>query len=194
MTFGMYAATFLTPLYLQNIRHDSAALAGLEMLPMSIAFFFIARKSGELAVRFGPRAVMAGGTAAMGVGLLILSAVSLEWSPTSNLVLVEIGFLVAGIGLGLNAGPVVSAAVSAAPESHAGTASGIVNTARIVGATLGVAVLGAVYASKAGQTSTDAAGIVEGFRYAMWGAAASELLGTVVALFFIRDDALRRES
>jgi MFS transporter, DHA2 family, methylenomycin A resistance protein len=194
MTFGMYATTFLTPLYLQNIRHDSAALAGLEMLPMSVAFFFIARKSGKLAVRFGPRAVMAGGTAAMGVGLLILSAVSLEWSPASNLVLVEIGFLVAGIGLGLNAGPVVSAAVSAAPESHAGTASGIVNTARIVGATLGVAVLGAVYASKAGQTSTDAAGIVEGFRYAMWGAAASELLGTVVALFFIRDDALRRES
>ena len=88
----------------------------------------------------------------------------------------------------------MSAAVSAAPESHAGTASGIVNTARIVGATLGVAVLGAVYASKAGQTATDAAGIVEGFRYAMWGAAASELLGTVVALFFIRDDALRRKS
>jgi hypothetical protein len=138
--------------------------------------------------------VMAGGTAAMGVGLLILSAVSLEWSAASNLVLVEIGFLVAGIGLGLNAGPVVSAAVSAAPESHAGTVSGIVNTARIVGATLGVAVHGAVYASKAGQTSTDAAGIVEGFRYAMWGAAASELLSTVVALFFIRDDALRRES
>ncbi|HLL28917.1 MAG TPA: MFS transporter [Xanthobacteraceae bacterium] len=193
MTFGMYATTFLTPLYLQNVLHDSAVVAGIEMLPMSVSFLIVGRASGKLAIRFGPRAVMAGGTAAMGAGLLILSAVSLDWSLAANVALVESGVLIAGVGLGLNAGPVVSAAVSAAPESYAGVASGIVNTARIVGATLGVAVLGAVYASKAGQTAADAAGIVEGFRLAMWGAAASELVGTVVALLFIRSDALRRE-
>jgi len=193
MTFGMYATTFLTPLYLQNVRHDSAFVAGLEMLPMSVAFLFIARASGRLAVRFGPRAVMAGGTAAMGAGLLIVSAVSLDWSATANFVLVELGFLVAGVGLGLNAGPVVSAAVSAAPETYSGVASGIVNTARIVGATLGVAVLGAVYAAKTGQTTAEPAQVIEGFRLAMWGAGASELLGTLVALLFVRSDALRRE-
>ena len=192
MTFAMYATMFLLPLYLQSVRHNTAFLTGIQMLPMSISFFFVSRASGKLAVRFGPRAMMAAGTFAMGAGVFLLSLLDTEIS-MSNLALIESGMVLIGLGLGLNTGPVVSVAVSAAPESHAGTASGILNTARIVGATLGVAILGAIYAAKAGQSAAGPAEIVEGFRYAMWGAVASELMGTLIALFFIRGNALERD-
>jgi hypothetical protein len=129
----------------------------------------------------------------MGAGVFLLSLINTEIS-TANLILIESAMVLIGLGLGLNTGPVVSVAVSAAPESHTGTASGILNTARIVGATLGVAILGAIYAAKAGQTGSDATQIVEGFRHAMWGGVASELMGTAVALLFIRRNALERDA
>jgi EmrB/QacA subfamily drug resistance transporter len=192
MTFAMYATVFLVPIYLQNVRGDSAFIAGVQMLAMSISFFFVARWSGRLAVRLGPRAMMASGTFAMAVGIFLLSLLSVEVN-LLNLLLVQSAMVLVGVGMGLNTGPVVSVAVSAAPESHAGTASGILNTARIVGATLGVAILVAIFAAKAGQTGSDPARIVDGFRYAMWGGVASELMGTLVALLFIRKNALQRD-
>ncbi len=193
MTFAMYATMFLLPLYLQTIRHNTAFLTGIQMLPMSAAFFFVSQASGKLAVRFGPRAMMVAGTFAMGAGLFLLSSLNTEIS-SANLALIESAMVLIGVGLGLNTGPVVSVAVSAAPESHAGMASGILNTARIVGATLGVAVLVAIYAAKAGLPAAGPAEIVEGFRYAMWGGVASELMGTIVALLFIRKNALERDT
>src|SRR6185312_11388160 len=151
MTFAMYATVFLVPIYLQNVRGDSAFIAGVQMLAMSISFFFVARWSGQLAVRFGPRAMMASGTFAMAAGIFLLSLLSVEVN-LLNLFLIQSAMVLVGTGMGLNTGPVVSVAVSAAPESHAGTASGILNTARIAGATLGVAILVAIFAAKAGQT------------------------------------------
>jgi EmrB/QacA subfamily drug resistance transporter len=192
MTFAMYATVFLVPIYLQSVRGDSAFTAGMQMLAMSISFFFVARWSGRLAVRFGPRAMMAAGTLAMAAGIFLLSLLDAEVSQL-DLLLVQAAMVLVGTGMGLNTGPVVSVAVSAAPESHAGTASGILNTARIVGATLGVAILGAIFAAKAGQSAGSAPEIVAGFRYAMWGGVASELMGTVVALVFIRGNALARD-
>ncbi len=167
-------------------------MAGIQMLPMSVSFFLVARASGKLAVRIGPRAMMAGGTFAMATGVFLLSLLTAEIN-VANLVLVESAMVLTGVGMGLNTGPVVSVAVSAAPESHAGSASGILNTARIVGATMGVAILGAIFAAKAGQSGSMPAEIVEGFRFAMWGGVASELMGTFVALFFIRENALERD-
>jgi DHA2 family methylenomycin A resistance protein-like MFS transporter len=55
MTFGMYAMLFLMPLFLQTVRGASPAAVGLRMLPVSLAFFLVSLKSGELATRFGAR-------------------------------------------------------------------------------------------------------------------------------------------
>jgi MFS transporter, DHA2 family, methylenomycin A resistance protein len=60
--------------------------------------------------------------------------------------LIETALLVIGCGLGLNTGPVNAVAVANVAAAHSGTASGLLNTARMVGATLGVAVLGAIFA------------------------------------------------
>jgi DHA2 family methylenomycin A resistance protein-like MFS transporter len=191
MTFSMYATIFLLPIYLQSVLHDSAFLAGIQLLPMPIGFFFVGRASGKLAVRFGPRAMMVSGELTLAVGMLLLASLGAR-TDTLGLVIIEVATALLGIGLGLNTGPAVSVAVASAPESHSGAASGILNTARIVGATFGVAILGAVFAAKAGQSAASAEAVAEGFRYAMLGSALSVLLGAATALLFIRKDALQR--
>jgi MFS family permease len=80
--------------------------------------------------------------------------------------LVAAALCVAGGGLGLNTAAVNSVAVSNAPRERSGTASGLFNTARLVGATLGVAILGAVFAHYVGQGAS-AEGFVPRWRLAV---------------------------
>jgi MFS transporter, DHA2 family, methylenomycin A resistance protein len=187
MTFGMYAMLFLMPLYLQTAGGASAPAVGLQMLPMSLGFFLVSLTSGALATRFGARLIMTGGLMLMGLGLLALSMLS----HTANMIMVELAFLSIGIGLGLNTGPLLAVALRAAPKAHAGAAAGVVNTARMVGATFGVAVLGALFAAHAGQTPADPQAIAEGLHPAFVGGAASEFLGAAAAWLWIPADALR---
>ncbi len=186
MTFGMYAMLFLMPLFLQTVGSASAPAVGLQMLPVSLAFFLVSLKSGRLATRFGARLIMTCGLALMGLGLLALSTIS----RATDIVLIEFAFLSIGIGLGLNTGPLLSVAVSAAPKAHAGAAAGVVNTARMIGATLGVAVLGGIFAAHAGQNPVDPQQIVEGLHPAFAGGAVSEILGALAAWRWIPRDAL----
>jgi hypothetical protein len=81
--------------------------------------------------------------------------------------------------------------LAAAPKLDTGAAAGIVNTARMVGATLGVAVLGGFFAAHAGQNPIDALEIAEALQPALVGGAASEFLGALLAWRWIPADALR---
>jgi MFS family permease len=156
------------------------------MLPVSLAFFLVSLKSGRLATRFGARLIMTWGLVLMGLGLLALSTLS----RTADIVLIEFAFLSIGVGLGFNTGPLLSVAVSAAPKAHAGAAAGVVNTARMIGATLGVAVLGGIFAAYAGQNPVDPQQIVAGLQPAFVGGAISEILGALAAWRWIPSDAL----
>jgi len=188
MTFGMYAMLFLTPLYLQSLGGISAFMVGLALLPLSVTFVIVSQYSGALVRRFGPRAMMTAGMAAMGIGLLLLTAVS----TTPNMVLIETALLIIGAGLGLNTGPVNTVAVASVPPARSGTASGLVNTSRMVGATLGVAVLGSLFAVHAGDNRPEA--MISGLRLAYFGGAIVELAGALVALAFIHDDAIKQKA
>ncbi|HZR59712.1 MAG TPA: MFS transporter [Xanthobacteraceae bacterium] len=184
MTFGMYAMLFLTPLYLQAERGDGALQAAIELLPMSVAFVIVSQLSGKIANAYGPRLPMTLGMAMMGSGLFMLALIPLS----DSLLLIEAALLVIGCGLGLNTAPVNAVAVANVPAARSGTASGLVNTARMVGATLGVAVLGAVYAAFAGGTGGGhvSAGLPPAFIIGGIG----EMLGAAAAFAFIRRDSL----
>jgi MFS family permease len=80
--------------------------------------------------------------------------------------------------------------LSAAPKAHAGAAAGVVNTARMIGATLGVAVLGGIFAAHAGENPVDPERIVAGLHWAFVGGAISEILGALTAWRWIPSDAL----
>jgi DHA2 family methylenomycin A resistance protein-like MFS transporter len=184
MTFGMYAMLFLTPLYLQAGCGDGAFLAALELLPMSVTFVIVSQLSGKIVNAHGPRLPMTLGMAMMGTGLFMLALVPLN----DSLVLIEAALLVIGCGLGLNTGPVNAVAVANAPSARSGTASGLLNTARMVGATLGVALLGAIFAIFSGGSGSGdvAAGLAPAFIVGGIG----EMLGAVAAFTFIRRGSL----
>src|SRR5262249_55251512 len=142
MNFGGQAMLFLTPLYFQTARGASALHAAVMLLPMSLSYMAIAQLSGRIANKLGPRVPMTAGMGLMGLGLLVLALIPLN----DSLVLIESGLFAMGCGLGLNVGPLNAVAVANVPAARSGTASGLINTARMIGATLGVAVLGAVFA------------------------------------------------
>ena len=185
MTFGMYAMLFLTPLYLQASRGDGALLAGVELLPMSVTFVIVSQLSGKIANAYGPRLPMTLGMAMMGLGLFMLALIPLD----NSLLLIEAALLVIGCGLGLNTAPVNGVAVANVAAARSGTASGLVNTARMVGATLGVAVLGAIFATVAGG-SPDAGHVIAGLPAAFIVGGIGEMLGAAAAFAFIRRGSL----
>jgi MFS family permease len=187
MTFGMYGMLFLLPIDLQVARGASAFMAGIELLPNSVVFLVVSNLSGWLAVRFGARAMMTAGMAAMGGGLLVLAALPAD----APYLAIAAGLAVIGVGLGLNTGPVNSVAVASVPPARSGTASGLVNTARMIGATLGIAVLGAIFAAYAGQSPGDATAVEHGLRMALLVGGVGELSGALIALRFVRAGALQ---
>ena len=115
-------------------------------MPMETSCFLRAVRfspfSGKLTERLGPRFTTAGGVAIVGVGLLLIGTTAAR----PPLVFAEIGLALTGVGMGLATGPLMGEAVGAVPAARSGTASAIINVARMVGATVGVAALGAVYA------------------------------------------------
>jgi len=179
MTFGMYAMLFLLPIYLQSVVQLSPTKAGVALIPISLVFVAISQLSGPLMKRVGAQIMTAAGMGFMGGGLVLLVLVL----PGMNLIAIEAALSAIGIGLGLNTGPVNAIAVASVPPGRSGTASGLINTTRMIGATLGIATLGTIYAVYAG--SHESVQQMAGFRLALAGGAVAELSGVVIALLFI---------
>jgi len=186
MTFGIYALLFVMPIYFQILRGATPLMVGLELLPMPVSFFLVSQFVGHLNNRFGPRLVMTVGMTCMGAGALSLAFID----DKTSFVAIEIALLVIGIGLGLNTAPVNGVAVAALPPERSGTASGVLNTSRMVGATLGVAILGAAFAAHAGQNAAAGSGFLSGLRAALIGCGVAELIGAAIAFAFIKRDSL----
>jgi DHA2 family methylenomycin A resistance protein-like MFS transporter len=187
MTFGMYALLFLMPLYFQTMRGASALMAGLQMLPMSASFVVVSQLTGHMTNAVGPRMVMTGGMGCMGLGAILLAFVG----ESTSVWLIAAALLVVGVGLGLNTSPVNGVAVASVPKARSGTASGLLNTARMIGATMGIAILGALFAAFAGQEAAASGGFLPGLRAALLVGGSAELVGAVVAFAFIRRDSLK---
>lgn len=141
MTFGMYGALFLLPLVWQGSQGLSAPAAGLALMPMSLVYVAVSPFSGRLTRIFGPRPVMCAGAGLIGAASLAVAAAAALGALAAE----ETGLALTGIGMGLATGPLLSAAVGAVPAARAGTAAALINVARMVGATIGVAALGAVF-------------------------------------------------
>ncbi len=169
MTFGMYGVIFLLPLLWQSSRGLSATSAGIALIPMALVFVIVSPFSGKLTERLGARFMTAGGVAIIGVGLLLIGLTA----DLATLWFAEIGLTLTGVGMGLATGPLMAEAVGAVPAARSGTASALINVARMVGATVGVAALGAVYAAFRGGP--------EGLRCAMILGGIAQLSGAAYA-------------
>jgi DHA2 family methylenomycin A resistance protein-like MFS transporter len=115
---------------------------------MAVVYILVSPFSGLLRERLGTRFATGGGVAVIGSGLLTLGATS----GIGSLIAAEIGLMLCGLGMGIASGPLTAVAIGTVAPARSGTASALINVARLVGATVGVAVLGAVYAL-AGRTT-----------------------------------------
>ncbi len=140
VSFAMLAMFFFVAIYMQTIEGYSPLEAGIRFLPTTLCIIVISPFSGRLADRIGPRPLMTGG--------LVLVAISLFWqshlSVGAGFSFLAPGFVLMGIGMGLIMSPMSTAAMNAVDRTKAGVAGGILSMSRMVGGTLGVAVLGAL--------------------------------------------------
>lgn len=181
MTFGIYGMLMLVPLHLMAMRDLGAAQAGLALLPLSLVFVLVSRRSGPIAGAIGTPVAVAAGLGLMAAGLLGVAA----GLAAPGLVPIIAALAVAGTGLGLTTGPVLGAATAAAPPGQGGIAAALANVARMAGATLGVAVLGAAHAALGGLT---------GLRVALALGAAAQLAGAALAMRGIPRQARPRQA
>ncbi len=144
MTFGMYGVLFLLPLTWQGTGAMGPLGAGLALMPMALMFVAVSPWSGHLAERIGARAATAGGVAVIGLGLLALAAGG------TGLAIDEAGLVLTGLGMGVATGPLFGVAAGAVSAGRSGTAGSLINVARMTGATVGVALLGALYSARGG--------------------------------------------
>lgn len=142
MTLLVYAALgavlFFLVLQLQTVTGYGALAAGLATLPITVCMVLLAAKGGELAQRIGPRIPMALGPVVMAVGVLWLSLVG---DATSYWLTTGPALTVFGLGLALMVAPLTATVLAAAPDRHAGIASGVNNAVARAGSLLAVAAL-----------------------------------------------------
>jgi EmrB/QacA subfamily drug resistance transporter len=131
---------FLNTLYLQDARGFSALHAGLLTLPMAAMTAICGPISGRIVASRGPRLPLV----VAGVGLVISGLMLTQITSTTPLWWLFVCYVVFGIGFGALNSPITNTAVSGMPRSQAGVAAAVASTSRQVGASLGVAVLGAV--------------------------------------------------
>jgi EmrB/QacA subfamily drug resistance transporter len=185
-TFGMW---FFASLYLQQVQHYSPIKAGLAFLPMTLCIIVGSTLASRAVIRIGAKPLLVAGMAAQTLGLLLFTRLSLSGGYVSEFLAPS---LLVAIGIGLAFVPATICAVAGVRPQEAGLASGLVNTARLFGGALGLAILAAIATSKtnsdlhhivAGTAHSPLSALTDGFQLAFLVAAAFALVGGLVALF-----------
>jgi EmrB/QacA subfamily drug resistance transporter len=143
---AMFAWFFLSALYLQLVLGYSPLEVGLAFLPGNLIMaVFSLGLSAKLVMRYGVRIPLATGLVLAGTGLALFAR-----APVDGTFLVDVlpSMILLGIGAGMAFNPVLLAAMSEVDQSEAGLASGVVNTAFMMGGALGLAVLASLAARR----------------------------------------------
>jgi len=158
VAFGMLGIFFPMTLFLQGALGFSPIKAGLTMTPMSLTIMVAAPLAGRLTDRIGARWILTAGLTLMTLGIVfIISRISTETTWRSLFP----ALLVSGLGMGMTFAPMTAAVMAEVPPRIAGSASGILNTARNIGQVLGIAVLGSILQSRLALHTTDRLSAVE---------------------------------
>jgi EmrB/QacA subfamily drug resistance transporter len=143
---AMFAWFFLSALYMQLVLGYSPLQVGLAFLPANLIMaVFSVGLSAKIVMRFGIRAPIGVGLSLASLGLLLFAR-----APVDGTFAVDVlpSMVLLGIGAGMAFNPVLLAAMGDVPQEEAGLASGVVNTAFMMGGALGLAVLASIAASR----------------------------------------------
>jgi MFS family permease len=143
----LFGFTFLVTQYFQFVRGYDPLESGLRTLPFAVGAGITAPIAAQLALRFGPKRVVPVGLLFMGLGQL--------WAGTLDVDSTYFGPVVASMvlmacGLALVTSPASESVMGSLPRDMAGVGSAINDTSREVGGTLGVAIIGSIFATTYG--------------------------------------------
>jgi EmrB/QacA subfamily drug resistance transporter len=145
ITFVGIAGTFiLMPFYLENVRRYDPRIVGLLLAVVPIAMGLTAPLSGSLSDRLGTRPITVAGLLVLLGGYYAVSTLNAGTTPLGYIM----RFLPIGIGVGIFNSPNNSAIMGSAPRAQLGVASGLLAETRTLGQIIGIAVLGALWASR----------------------------------------------
>lgn len=141
--FALFGFIFMVTQYFQFVRGYDTLEAGVRTVPFALFTGIAAPLSAVLAHRFGTKAVVATGLASMAIGFAWVTRN--EVNSSYWLIVGQMFFM--GGGLGLVNAPATEAIMGSLPPAKAGVGSAVNDTARELGGTLGVAIVGSVFAS-----------------------------------------------
>jgi EmrB/QacA subfamily drug resistance transporter len=188
---AMFAWFFLSALYLQFVLGYSPLQVGLAFLPGNLVMMALSLwVSAKLVMRYGVRPPLGVGLAVAAAGLLLFARAPVD----GNFVMdVLPSMILLGIGAGIAFNPVLIAAMSDVDPAEAGLASGVVNTAFMMGGALGLAVLASAAASRTSSLRASGEGQLEaltgGYHTAFVLGAIFAALAAAIGAAFLRDRA-----
>jgi EmrB/QacA subfamily drug resistance transporter len=145
--FSLFGFTFLVTQYFQFVRGYDPLESGLRTLPFAVGAGITAPIAAKLAMKFGPKPVVAIGLLSMGVAQIWAST----FEANSSYFGPVIGSMVLmACGLALVTSPSSESVMGSLPRDMAGVGSAINDTSREVGGTLGVAIIGSIFATTYG--------------------------------------------
>lgn len=179
---GMSAMFFFLTQFLQGVTDFNPLIAGIAFIPMTGVMFGMVYAVPGLMSRFGSTKLLIGGVLIALAGMSWLSRITLDSSYFPN---IAIPLIILGIGAGVVFIPLTSSGIAGVERGDAGAASGLVNVAHQMGASLGLAILITVFGS-ASRTAADhpliGATPHKQAQYVLAHASAASITGSVIFL------------
>jgi EmrB/QacA subfamily drug resistance transporter len=175
---GAFGSVFLLAQFFQVVQGLSPLESGVRTLPWTMAPMIVAPLAGVFGDRIGARNLIVAGQLFLAAGIGWVALTTAADVTYGRLVL---GFVLAGIGMGLTFAPISTMSLASVGEQQRGVASGANNTIRELGVAAGVATLASIFSSYGGYGSHQS--FVDGLRPAVLIGAAIVATGAVVALW-----------
>jgi EmrB/QacA subfamily drug resistance transporter len=141
--FALSGFIFLVTQYFQFVKGYGPLSTGVRLLPVATFVAISSIVGARLAMRIGTKLVVAAGLFSMAAFYLWVTSAATAtsyWTIAAQMV-------VLGTGMGLTSAPATDAIMGVVPKEKAGVGSAVNDATRLLGGTLGVAVIGSVYAS-----------------------------------------------
>ena len=142
--FTLFGFIFLITQYMQFVRGYGPLSTGVRLLPVALSVGAGSVAGTALAVRAGTKLIVTTGLVAMAA---FYGWVAVTTSATLSYGIIAAQMVLYGIGMGLTSAPATESIMGVISRAKAGVGSAVNDSTRLVGGTLGVAVIGSVYAS-----------------------------------------------
>jgi EmrB/QacA subfamily drug resistance transporter len=182
---AMFGIFFYNSLFLQNVLGYGAIKTGATFLPMTVLIILVAPAAGKISDRIGARWLMGAGMTLLTISLLTFGTLD----QSSSFWNILPGLLVGGVGMAITMAPTTAAAMGSVAVDKAGVGSAVINSMRQVGGSLGIAIMGALVATRVTVPPFDprfSGEFVSGYHRAVHAGAAIVFLGAVISVATVR--------